>query len=272
MPGIGETLREARIRQQVDIGEVERATKIRAKYLRALENEEFDLLPGPTFVRSFLKTYAEHLGLDARVLVEEFRASSEGLPDEDPMPAFRRPPSRRESTRYERRPPATGLLVAGGIAAVLVLFLVLGLTGSEGGPEPAGDGAQQAVQREADERRERRERRRRERRARPKSVSLKVRPVEPTYVCVDRGEGQTPIYDGSLTSTRSFRGRKLRLNLGRPSAEVRVNGDEVDLGTETMSVGFSFAPGKDPREIPPGQRPCAAGDRGGASAAAPSPP
>ena len=52
MPRIGETLRDARIRQGVDIGEVERATKIRAKYLRALENEEFDLLPGPTFVRS----------------------------------------------------------------------------------------------------------------------------------------------------------------------------------------------------------------------------
>ncbi|HEV2773407.1 MAG TPA: helix-turn-helix domain-containing protein [Thermoleophilaceae bacterium] len=257
MPGIGETLREARMRQQIDIGEVERATKIRAKYLRALENEEFDLLPGPTFVRSFLKTYADHLGLDSRVLVEEFRASSEDLPDEDPLPAFR-PPSHREPTRYERRPPATGLLVAGGITAVLVLFLVLGLTSGDGGPEQGGEGGRQAAEREADERRERRERRRRrERRARPKSVTLKVSPAEPTYVCVDRGEGKSPIYEGSLSSTRSFRGRKLRLNLGRPSARVRVNGDNVDLGTETMSVGFSFAPGKDPRPIPASQRPCA---------------
>ncbi|HEV2771618.1 MAG TPA: helix-turn-helix domain-containing protein [Thermoleophilaceae bacterium] len=260
LPGIGETLREARIRPQVDIGEVERATKIRAKYLRALENEEFDLLPGPTFVRSFLKTYAEHLGLDARVIVEEFRASSEGLPDEDPTPAFRRPPSRREPMRYERRPPATGLLVGGGIAAVLVLFLVLGLTSGDGEPEQGGGGGEQAVQPEAGERRERRERRSRERRARPTSVKLKISPVEPTYVCVDREEGEAPIYEGSLTSPRSFRGRRLRLNLGRPSAEVRVNGDEVDLGTETMSVGFSFAPGKGPRRIPSGQRPCADGN------------
>jgi hypothetical protein len=260
MPGIGETLREARMRQQIDIGEVERATKIRAKYLRALENEEFDLLPGPTFVRSFLKTYADHLGLDARVIVEEFRAS-EGLPDEDPMPAFRHPGG-REPTRYEQHPPATGLLVAAGIAAVLVLFLVLGLTGGDGGPEPGGEGGergQQTAEREADERRERRERRRRERRARPKTVRLKVSPAEPTYVCVDRGEGKAPIYEGSLASARSFRGRKLRLNLGRPSAKVRVNGDDVDLGTETMSVGFAFAPGKDPRPIPSGDRPCADG-------------
>ena len=58
------------MRQRVDISEVERATKIRAKYLRAIENEEFDLLPGPTFAKSFLWTYVEFLGLDARLLVE----------------------------------------------------------------------------------------------------------------------------------------------------------------------------------------------------------
>src|SRR3954471_6870435 len=73
MPEIGETLRETRMRRHVDMSEVESATKIRAKYLRALENEEWDLLPGPTFVKTFLRTYAEYLGLDARSLVEEYR-------------------------------------------------------------------------------------------------------------------------------------------------------------------------------------------------------
>ena len=48
--------------QRIDISEIEAETKIRAKYLRALENEEWDLLPGPTFVKSFLRTYAEALG------------------------------------------------------------------------------------------------------------------------------------------------------------------------------------------------------------------
>ena len=73
MPEIGETLREARMRRRIDMTEVETTTKIRGKYLRALENEEWDLLPGPTFVKSFLRTYAEYLGLDARLLVEEYR-------------------------------------------------------------------------------------------------------------------------------------------------------------------------------------------------------
>ncbi len=53
------------MRQKIDITEIESKTKIRAKYLRAMENEEFDLLPGSTFVKSFLRTYAEALGLDA---------------------------------------------------------------------------------------------------------------------------------------------------------------------------------------------------------------
>src|SRR5829696_7970779 len=93
MPEIGETLREARMRRRIDMTEVETATKIRGKYLRALENEEWDLLPGPTFVKSFLRTYAEYLGLDARLLVEEYRQRYERPSTQDLTP-FRRPPRR----------------------------------------------------------------------------------------------------------------------------------------------------------------------------------
>jgi cytoskeleton protein RodZ len=258
VPRIGETLREARIRQGVDIGEVERATKIRAKYLRALENEEFDLLPGPTFVRSFLKTYAEHLGLDARMLVEEFRADHEGLPEEEPPPALggggAAPGRRREPGRYERRAPGPGVIIGGAVAALLVLFLVLGLTGNGG--EPRGEGAgDEAAEREAEEERPRR-RGRSEQRARPRTVTLRVTPEGPTYACIDRGAGKTPVFEGSLTSTRTFRGRRLRLNLGRPSARVKVNGRNVDLGSETRPVGFSFSPGKRPKALPLSERPC----------------
>jgi hypothetical protein len=77
MPEIGDQLRETRMRNRIDITDVEAATKIRAKYLRALENEEWDLLPGPTFVKTFLRTYADYLGLDARNLVEEYREGDE---------------------------------------------------------------------------------------------------------------------------------------------------------------------------------------------------
>src|SRR4051812_24174276 len=86
MPEIGATLREARMRLRIDISEIEAQTKIRAKYLRALENEEWNLLPGTTYVKSFLRTYAEALGLDAKLLVEEYKLRHERLSDVELQP------------------------------------------------------------------------------------------------------------------------------------------------------------------------------------------
>src|ERR671920_27772 len=86
MPEIGDQLRETRMRNRIDITEVEQATKIRAKYLRAIENEEWDLLPGPTFVKSFLREYAKYLGLDARLLVEEYKLRYERPSEHDLVP------------------------------------------------------------------------------------------------------------------------------------------------------------------------------------------
>src|SRR4051812_36155949 len=116
MPAIGATLREARMRARIDISEIESETKIRAKYLRALENEEWDLLPGPTYVKSFLRTYAEALGLDARLLLEEYKLRHERLSDIELQPIA--PPGRRgDGGRGRRR--------AGIPRAYVVWFLVL---------------------------------------------------------------------------------------------------------------------------------------------------
>jgi cytoskeletal protein RodZ len=69
---IGTTLRDARLRLGLDLYELEAATKIRAKYLRALEEERFDVLPAQTYVKGFLRSYAEALGLDGRLFVDEY--------------------------------------------------------------------------------------------------------------------------------------------------------------------------------------------------------
>ena len=101
MPDIGATLREARMRQRIDIAEIEADTKIRAKYLRALENEEWDLLPGPTYVKSFLRTYADALGLDGRLLIEEYKLRHERLSDVELQPIA---PPGAASRQRQRRP------------------------------------------------------------------------------------------------------------------------------------------------------------------------
>ena len=77
MAEIGAQLREARTRARIEIAQMEAQTKIRAKYLRALENEEWELLPGPTYVKSFLRTYGDMLGLDGRQLVAEYKSAHE---------------------------------------------------------------------------------------------------------------------------------------------------------------------------------------------------
>jgi cytoskeletal protein RodZ len=69
---IGSKLREARMSQNIDVTDVEAYTKIRAKFLRSLESEEWDSVGDDTLIKSFLSTYAEYLGLDPRQLVEEF--------------------------------------------------------------------------------------------------------------------------------------------------------------------------------------------------------
>ena len=89
------------MRARIDVSEIEAQTKIRAKYLRALENEEWGLLPGPTFVKSFLRTYAQALGLDGKALVEEYRLEHERPSDGAPEPIISSP----QRTGRRRSPP-----------------------------------------------------------------------------------------------------------------------------------------------------------------------
>ena len=111
------------MRQRIDISEVEVETKIRAKYLRALENEEWDLLPGPTYVKSFLRTYAEALGLDGRLLVEEYKLRHERLSDVELQPIAPRS-GRPAAGRGRRRRPPGGVPRWAVVLAVIARLLV----------------------------------------------------------------------------------------------------------------------------------------------------
>ena len=100
---IGTSLREARLRQGLDFPEIEQGTKIRGKYLRALEDEQFDLLPGQTYVKGFLRTYAEYLGLDGQLYVDEYNSRFVGRrEDERPARADAAPPPRSDAARAAR--------------------------------------------------------------------------------------------------------------------------------------------------------------------------
>jgi len=111
---IGNSLREARLRQTLDFPEVEQATKIRGKYLRALEDEQFDILPGQTYVKGFLRTYSEYLGLDGQLYVDEY--NSRYIPGDEETPL------RASSTNaVGRNPRVESSVVLVALAAIGIL-------------------------------------------------------------------------------------------------------------------------------------------------------
>jgi cytoskeleton protein RodZ len=130
---IGNSLREARLRQGYELPRVEADTKIRAKYLRALEEERFEVLPGETYVKGFLRTYSEYLGLDGQLYVDEF--NSRFTREEEPLA----PPRPRKQLARSRAVESNFVIVAlAGIIAVTILVVVAWKFGSTGPPTSTG--------------------------------------------------------------------------------------------------------------------------------------
>jgi cytoskeletal protein RodZ len=256
VPSIGETLREARMRQHLDITDVEGATKIRAKYLRALENEDFGMLPGSTFVKSFLRTYAEYLGLDPHLLVEEYRARHDPR-DESELTPFAHAPTARQRRRPPRRP--TWLPVFAAVVAILAVLLVLGLTGGSGSDsETTGDTAKTQTTAKKAAKKKTTTTRRRHRVARtPRTVKLRLVPEAPTYVCVDKGPGTKVVYESppsGLTGPKSWTAKRLRVNLGRRVVRITANGKRIRVPAGSDAIGFDFNPRR--HHVIQGARPC----------------
>ena len=251
MATLGETLREARMRQGLDIADVEERTKIRAKYLRALENEEFGMLPGPTFVKTFLRTYAELLGLDPQLLLEEYRAVHERGDEIEQIQSLGPPSvSRDRRRRGPRFGPGSLLLLV--LVAVIGLLVAIGLVSDDEDGQGGGDQAS-APTTGTETARDRPPRRRR---PAPTRVTLRIRPATATYVCVDRGQGRPVVFEGTIDAARTFRGRTVRVNLGRTDVTVTMNGKPVPVEPGPNPVGLEFTP-RGRRAIPLGSRPCA---------------
>ena len=128
---IGNSLREARLRQELDFPEIEQRTKIRGKYLRALEEEQFDLLPGETYVKGFLRSYAEYLGLDGQLYVDEFNSRYVTGEEEAPIRPMRREPLGRRGRGHGGESRGIVLALA-GIVAVTALVIAAWRAAPEG--------------------------------------------------------------------------------------------------------------------------------------------
>jgi cytoskeleton protein RodZ len=259
MPAIGATLREARMRARIDISEIESATKIRAKYLRALENEEWDLLPGPTYVKSFLRTYAEALGLDARLLLEEYKLRHERLSDIELQPIA--PPGRDAGRRRSRRGGGSGIprayiawfLVLAVLAAIYVLDRGGDNTsGSTTGTTPRSSTAAAAPSGTS--------KRKKRRKAVSRIARLQIVGTAPVYVCLKAAGGRTLVNGATLSAggaTRTYRSSRFDLTLGNGNARLRLNGRSLSVPDVTSGIGYRIT-SRGRRALAPGRRPTCA--------------
>ena len=136
MGEVGAKLREERERRGIGIDEIEAETRIRAKFLLALEEERFDALPGPAYVRAFVRDYAEQLGLDPQELVAELNARPDLVAD-----VVMTPPRQVAAVPLldPRARIAVWALAVVLIAAIVAIgIVVLGSRGSSAGGGQAG--------------------------------------------------------------------------------------------------------------------------------------
>jgi hypothetical protein len=250
MPDIGETLRETRMRRRIDMTEVEAATKIRAKYLRALENEEWDLLPGPTFVKTFLRTYAEYLDLDPRLLVEEYRQRYERPTTQDLTP-FRGGAGPRGRSRQRPRRSIVPFVVIGlGIVVLLVALYFLGVSGDNNeppAPTPTATAVATATATPA-----KKAKKTAKKKSAPARVTLKLTATSRVYVCLVDAAGKQVIggdYLEAGQSSKTFRSQRFRVNFGNAGVRMNVSGKRYTPADVGQPIGYEIKPGKKPRRL-----------------------
>jgi len=243
---IGSTLREARMRNGIDITEVEARTKIRAKYLRAIENEEWDLLPGPVYIKSFLRTYGDYLGLDSRALIDDFKRRYERPSDNEMRPIAALGRERERAARGPLLPPwaLIGLVL---LALVAALYIVgrgnspsstpAPPTGARAtGPHKARPAAPAHTQQAAP----------------PTTVKLQLRATGQVYICLVDGGGKKLI-PGTIyapgQAIPTYTAPKLLVTLGNASVRMRANGRLVRVPASANAIRYLVGPTSE-RQIP----------------------
>jgi cytoskeletal protein RodZ len=262
MPEIGATLRAARMSARIDVSEIEAQTKIRAKYLRALENEEWDLLPGPTFVRSFLRTYAQALGLDAKALVEEYRLNYERPSEAALEPIVSTPRSNPQKRGRVPGRPSRGYLALVGVVGVVIVLLVIGLL-SEGGGSGSSSLSTSSTTAQSHTKHNGTHAKPTEHHAHPTStastlVALSLRPSAAVYVClIDNDDGHKLIPGLELqpgTSTQTFHAKRFTITLGNSAVTMFVDGIKRTVAPSSAAIGYSITKAGRQR-LKPGQLP-----------------
>ncbi len=247
MEGVGATLREARKRQGIELGEIERATKIRGRFLVAIEAEDWDVLPGDAYARGFVRAYADQLGLDGA------RLAAEAPPVPTPPVAAERAP-RRGSRRA-----LTAALAVGLVAVIGVVGLIWD-TGGGGGPAAPGaapkagggsppDAGTAPVERQSAP----------DRAAAGRGpIELSLRTTAEVWVCLLDQSGK-PLVEGVVlpggAEEGPFRSGSFTVSLGNGEVAMRVDGKETEIPESASPLGYEVGRGGELTSLPESERP-----------------
>jgi Helix-turn-helix domain len=254
-PGIGPTLRRARNRRKVGLAEVEETTKIRVRYLKAIEDEEWDALPGEAYTRSFIRTYASYLGLDGPRLVEEYRQQlGDALGEEQPLHHEPAPLPSRRPMRAPRVPGRvwTGIVVAALIGALVVVGLTSGEEGGGGAASstrrtgsvgPAATSAHIAAK------------------GRRRTVALRLSARAEVWVCVLDASGR-PLVDGQILAPGAeegpFHSSSFTVAFGNGEIAMKIDGQKASIPSTSSPIGFAIDSEGNVKPLSEGERPTCA--------------
>lgn len=228
--GIGPTLREARNRRKLDLAEVEAAIKIRIRYLQAIENEEWDALPGGAYTRGFIRTYASYLGLDGDRLADDYRRAAA-------PPGGERAPKRVEPVPTGMRrsgSPLSGRVLVAAVSLALVAVVVgIALAGGDGDPSSKPSAAK-------NDRGERTKPKPQTTAAKP-GVAMRLKATDEVWVCLLDADGLA-LVDGQIfqegVEAGPFRSKDFEIALGNGSMELVVDGERAAVTESSSPVGY----------------------------------
>jgi cytoskeleton protein RodZ len=254
--GVGTILHQARNRRDIGLPEVEAATRIRLRYLRAIENEEWDVLPGGVYTRGFIRTYAAFLGLDGERLAEDYRQHVEGWsrgPGEQGRQANGGPAPRpiRDGSLLPR-PVGIALAIAAVLALGTVAVLAIPAGDDGGGGEATGGSAAKraatppvpgAAKPEP---------------AESAGLSMRLAADAEVWVCVLDARGKV-LVDGRILEAGAeegpFHSGSFTVSFGNGEVSMLIDGREADIAETASPIGYAIDSSGSLDELSEAERP-----------------
>jgi cytoskeletal protein RodZ len=242
---IGQILRKARTDRGLELTDVERATKIRPKFLEAMEEDRWDALPAPAYARGFLDIYARYLGLDRDALLDQYSKTVED--EHEPIPSSVIKPGTLRQHRSPKRAAEINLMPAAKVLAGLVLLVIVGLVivGLVGGSDDGGGSETRKAGKEqrgtatgpaattttatvaADQ------------------VSVELSPTATVWVCLIDNSGTPVVNSETLTAGQSrgpFTASRFEVTFGNGSVEMSVDGEPQQIPAAAEPIGYRITP------------------------------